>query len=262
MTNSFSKLREQARKAAELILDAKAAECVPIGHDVDADHRFTEPAFGFVGDAGPRQVGAELDQAFDGRIVDFFEGVDDLFIGQMAIGRRAFALQVVVFDDVVAELAEDALHLGLYGFVVGLDDGDFLFDVVELERLAHAVDRECHADVASGPVYHAFPQVFDRRQGAAPDGQCRDTEDEIIRLAGHDPLDRAVEPCVDQLNALVETVVVRRRDVLDMHTAQVIGHAGRAHVVVFRLHHRIGRGRGHPHLGPISEIVDHCTHSP
>ena len=109
---------------------------------------------------------------------------------------------------------------------------EIFFDVVELERLA--ADRECHADVASGPVYHAFPQVFDRRQGAAPDGQCRDTEDEIIRLAVGDLLDRAVEPCVDQLNALVETVVVRRRDVLDMHTPGD-GHAGRAHVVVFRL---------------------------
>ena len=207
--------------------------------------------------AGAGQVGAELHQAFDRRVVDLPEGVDDLLVRQMAIGVGAFALQVVVLDDLVAELAEDALHLGLDGLVVRLDDGDFLLDAVQLQRFAHAVDRRRDADVAPGAVLHATAQILDRRQGPAPDRQRRDAEHQIVRIAGHHPLHRAVEPGVDQRDAAVETVVVGGRNVLDMHTAEMVGDAGRTHVVVFGLHDRVGGRRRHPHFRAVSEVVDH-----
>src|SRR5581483_7330512 len=68
--------REELREAIELVVDAVHAAGVPVGGDVDADHRLVEPALGLVGELRHRQVGAELDDGLDVGPVDRLDGLD------------------------------------------------------------------------------------------------------------------------------------------------------------------------------------------
>src|SRR5438045_1153620 len=65
-----SEAREQLGEAVKLVVDAVHAAGMPVGRDIDADHRLVEPALGFVGELRHRQVGAELHDRFDVVAVD------------------------------------------------------------------------------------------------------------------------------------------------------------------------------------------------
>src|SRR5207237_1418876 len=119
-----SKLREQAGETVELVGDAVGPERVPVGRDVDRDHRLVEPALGLVGDARHRQIGAELHDRLDVGPVDRLDGIDHVAGGDHGVGGGTLAAHVVVANDVVARGAEYSHHLGLDAGEIGFHDGD------------------------------------------------------------------------------------------------------------------------------------------
>src|SRR3954471_5154488 len=62
-----SETREELGKAVELVVDPVHAAGMPVGRDIDADHRLVEPALGLVGQFSHRQVGTELYDRLDVR---------------------------------------------------------------------------------------------------------------------------------------------------------------------------------------------------
>src|SRR5687767_12972586 len=65
-----SVLAQQRAEPLDLVVDAVRAQGVPIGAGVDCQHGLLQPTLRFGSDAGKREVGADLHDELDARIVD------------------------------------------------------------------------------------------------------------------------------------------------------------------------------------------------
>jgi len=132
-----------------------------------------------------------------------------------------------------------------------------LLDAVPLQALDHGVGGERDGDVEARHRPHAALEIVAPLLIAAPDRQRRYPEDEGVGFAVHHPGDGVLERLVNALEHDVEVVVAADRGLGDHHACEVVGDAGRAHVVVLGLHHRVGRGGGDAEGQAPGQIVAH-----
>jgi len=92
---------------------------------------------------------------------------------------------------------------------------------------------------------------------AVPEGLRRHPHDQMVGLAGHDPVDRRRQFAANGLDQLAEIFISAQRIVRDVDPAEMVGDAARAHCIELWLHRGIGAGRDDPELAAPAERVDH-----
>ena len=207
-----------------------------------------------------RQVGAELDDGVDVGTVHLPHRVAQLVLGNVRDVDRRVAGEALGAHEVEAGLVGEGLEVADGDRVVGADDGDPLDAVAEgAERRGQRVGRLCDADIAAGAGPDALLDLARGLQPAAPDAFGRNAEDQVVRPAGHHPIDGFLERDVDAPDQLVEILVRIDRIVGDVHPRDVVGHPLGRHRVVMRLHDGVGRGRDHTELHPPTPGIDHLV---
>src|SRR5690606_22409888 len=171
---------------------------------------------------------------------------------------RTLAFEADNLDDAVSAFLEEPDNIAVADGLIWRDDTQLL-GAKEVQCPAAGVGS--HGDREARMLLQAF---LERERGlvAVPEGLGRDSEDDPVRLAGHDRIDGLNLRGLDELYEAIEVIVVVERDIRDGDPADVVGDPGDPHRVEFRLHTGVRRRDEHSDLGPPTETVSHVSSRP
>jgi hypothetical protein len=237
--------------AEDAVGDAARPDRVPIGHDVDREHRLAEPAFGFRGHARRRQCGPQREQCVDVVPVEFAQCAANVGKRHLRDQARRRAFEALEAQHVEARFSEIRPHHLVAARLVRREDRD-----LPRTELVERGDRSgrSHRDADAG----AFRQIrlqFVRGGNTAPERLQRDPHDEVVERGGHDLIDRGAHPVTHHLHVFLERLVGAERAFLDGDAAGVARHPRHEQPVGFGLDRRIGRGHHDADALSISDRV-------